>query len=189
MALADITTKIVEDAQKEAAQKMKEAEKKKKSLEAEFIEEEKKAEKKILKTGEEKALQMKKKVENLIQHQRKSRTLEEKRKILREVFQVAKEKITALSEKKKEEIYINFFESISEEKGNIFPTKGEKKAIESALKKTEKKFSISEEKPGNGGFFFFSDQTEIDFRFDVLIDRELSSSLEGELTKILFPHA
>lgn len=189
MALLDIIQKIVSDAEKSAAEMVANAEIEAASIRTSGETEAKEEEYKIEEMGKKKGEQIRKKVENLAAHQKKSAILAEKRAVLIEVFEGAKKEVANLPQQEKERILTSLLSEITEAEGVIHPTKSDVNIIEPAMKKAGKNFKMGELVSGMGGFQFVSPNLEMDFRFNVLLDRELSKKLEGELSILLFPNS
>jgi V/A-type H+-transporting ATPase subunit E len=186
MSLSDIRLKILNDAQKEADSIRSCADEEAQKIVAEAHEKAKEQEEIIEKKGGAKIDQMRKKVESLAQHQEKSEILATKRRKISEVFHKAKKELQNMPEVDKERILVSMLDSIDDSQGTIHPSKGDKQLLVSAMRKAKKSFDVSDEIDGMGGFFLVTPDYEIDYRFDCLIDRELSQQLEKKIAEILF---
>lgn len=186
MALQDIIQKILDDAEMEAKALLDSSRIEADGLLAQSAVDAEATNAAIEKKGEGKISQLHKKVENLARHEQKTRTLQVKRGILDKAFTKAKDDIMNLPDQQKKDILVNMITHIDSSKGVIHPTQGEEKIIESALKDSKKSFTIGKSVPGKGGFLFVAPTSEIDFRFDVIIERELLKKMESEVSQLLF---
>lgn len=186
MALQDIIQKILNDAEKEAQELLESARTEANTIVSQAKENAKEASSQIIKNGDEKIDHIHKKIANLGRHQRKANILRVKRDVLATAFNKAKEKISALPPVEKEAIICAMIRSINSSEGIIHPTQGDEEIVEAGLKKSKKPFDIAESISGNGGFLLVTPTSEIDFRFDTLVDRELSKQMESEISALLF---
>lgn len=186
MALQDIVQKIIDDATAEAEARIAAAKTEAETLLARSESQVQQECDSLEKAGAEKIIQLHKKIDNLGRHQQKANILQAKRNMLTQAFDMAKEKIAALPAAQKEEILLEMFHRIDATEGTVHPTQGEEKVVEAALKQSKKPFDMGKSVSGKGGFLLVTPTSEMDFRFDALVDRELSSKLEGEISSLLF---
>jgi len=186
MALSDILQKILDDAQQQADALVAEAKAQAETIHADMRREEENMLKQMHDSEEQKKAQIHEKVRTLAAQQKKAALLQAKRNILSSAFKKAKEMLGNLSTSEKEALYTEMLYRVDETDGVLHPVKGEEKNVENALRETKKPFSIGESISGKGGFLLVTPTSEIDFRFDVLVDRELSEKLETELSSLLF---
>ncbi len=186
MALADITSKILQDAEHEAAQIIADAEKKANAIIVASEEDRLKAVARIEETSRQKNEQITTKVANLARHLRKSKMLEAKRQVLEDVLVRAKEQLIKTDAHQKEALFTAMLKQIDMSSGKIRPVSADKQIVQKAIQNSGKDFTTGEVVSGMGGFVYLSDSVEIDFRIESIVDRELATHLEHELFAILF---
>lgn len=185
MALQDILNKILDDATASAKALTQEAEKRATEIadagqttlasEAETLE----------KQGQQKKEALHKKVENMVDHQRKSKTLTTKREVLDQVFTEAIKALKDLDRQEKKQILTKMLDHVHATEGTLLVSKYDTSTI-TELAKKKGDFKVEEDSKSIGGFRFIGSTTEQDFRFETLLESELKTNLEKELSHLLF---
>ncbi len=142
MALADITSKIIQDAEHEAARIITGAQNEAHRIAVNADKTRSDAVAHIESQGVKKTEEIKKKVDNLADHHRKAMTLQSKREVIDDVFNEAIALIASADVTKKEAYFITMLKSIDANTGTIHPVKADEGIVQKAVQKSGKNFQI-----------------------------------------------
>lgn len=186
MALTDIIQKILDDAHAAVKTKHENALKEAADIERNAKEEAGKIKERYQQEADQKGQEMERKIQALAKTERKNLFLNKKRALLEKVFNEAKKELAKMSEKELEEIFIKFLTQIEDKKGTIYPAKNHLEIIKKALKTTNKDYEIGEAMDFAGGFLFTGKDTEMDYSFDSIIEKNVRPQVELKIAQTLF---
>lgn len=170
MALENIRSAILIEAQKIADEQKKEGDKKIEIIKKEWQEKIEEKKREIILSAKRKINQKIQQAQFNIQSETQSLILKEKQKIIDRVFESSLKKISNFEESKIESLLIKLISQIPYNEGRLIPVSGWENKLKKALLKTNKKYEISNKTiKGLGGFIFESKNIEIDQTFEALI--------------------
>lgn len=186
MALAQLTEKIIQDAEKKKVSIIKGAEHYAQTKENETEKLASSKRESFEKTLEERLAQNTEKVTRHAQREAKNLIDKTKRTVLDTVFTESLESLKKASDDAYEKILLSLFDTLPEEKGGILYTKPERVSItKKALDKKGLPYPVEEDANIQDGFVIKGDTFEYDGTFTKLLT-EKKRQLEVEVARILF---
>lgn len=189
MALSDIINKILEEAQKKAAEILKAAEEEIAKYKTEIEQDKKQQEVEFLEKMDLKKKNIDRKMDTTINMEERNQVLKVKQSLIHETFDKAVEAICKVADSEYKTILENLLKasSIQDYKsGSLVPAKGKSAVTKELVAKINPQITVMEEGDFKGGFIFQGDKLEIDSTIESIVLKNLKPSIESDVAKLLF---
>lgn len=171
MALDDIKKAILAEAEREVKKIETEGETKVKAVQAEWAKKIEAKKQEIITSVQRKADQKIQQTQFKLQAQAQTEILTQKQKIIDQVYKLALRKLAEINDEQYIALMAKLISQLPAGEGELTSVKDKGDLLKKALKKSDKKYDLTEKEiNGSGGFIFHSKEVEIDNTFATLIN-------------------